>query len=83
MQDAETLDEQLDRLLAMAADGHGKWDLSDNDRAAIAAVLAEVARLRKVEAAAGAHLRELHDVHSTWAEVREKRDALRAALESR
>ena len=55
MQDSETLDEQIDRLRAMAADGrdgYGKWDLSPNDRTAIAAVLAEVTRLRRLEEAA-------------------------------
>lgn len=47
--EGETLDEQLDRLRAMAADEHGsKWDLSPNDRAAIAAV---VGRLEKARAA--------------------------------
>jgi hypothetical protein len=59
MQDSETLDEQLGRVRAMVADDHcAKWDLSDNDRAALAAVLAEVARHRQALAEARREVRD-------------------------
>jgi hypothetical protein len=38
---SETFEEQLDRLNLMA-DGDSQWDLSDNDRAAIKAVLVKL-----------------------------------------
>lgn len=42
---AETANEMLARI-TMMADGDPKWDLSDNDRVAIAYAVAEVFRLR-------------------------------------
>lgn len=40
----ESFEEQMDRL-EMMANGDKKWDLSDHDRAAIAAAVARVADL--------------------------------------
>jgi hypothetical protein len=51
MSEAETWDEQRERLHAMTADS-GTWDLSDNDRAAIAAALAQIDRLEAGAASA-------------------------------
>jgi hypothetical protein len=40
---SETFEEQIERVRAMATDERGaKWDLSDNDRAALTALLAVV-----------------------------------------
>ena len=44
---SETFDDQFSRLELMA-DGDPTWDLSENDRAAIRAVLAEVGRLQAI-----------------------------------
>jgi len=42
--------EHIERLRAMAADDKGwTWDLSGNDRAALAWALAEIERLREFE----------------------------------
>jgi hypothetical protein len=44
---AETLEEQLARVESMSKDELGDtWDLSPHDRAALAALVAEVRRLR-------------------------------------
>jgi hypothetical protein len=46
------LKEAEGRLVEMVRDQGSTWDLSPNDQAAIASVLAELRRLRAVEAAA-------------------------------
>src|SRR4030095_2087671 len=45
MDTPETLSEQMSRVQMMASDDGDTWDLSDNDRAALKAVLAESRRL--------------------------------------
>ena len=64
----ETFAEQVERVEGMAA-GDPTWDLSDNDQAALKAVLDELARLRELVA------EQLQDVAAARSEAHQAREA--------